>query len=187
LALGEEVATMTSFSNPVGAAAAAATGYVQALLAVLGDRDPFNVLNELLPWLEQRFRGLDDATLRRPEAPGKWSVLEVVQHLADAEMVTGYRVRTVLTQDTPPIPGYDQDGWARTFRYRELPLAEALAQLAALRSANVRLYRSLEPAQWKRAGLHSERGMESVEHMVRMMGGHDLVHRRQIERVLAGR
>jgi DinB superfamily len=176
---------MTTFSNPAGAAAGAATGYVQAILGMLGDRDPLTVLNELVPWIEQRVRGLDDATLRRSESPGKWSVLEVVQHLADAELVTSYRIRIVLTQDTPPLPGYDQDVWAREFRYREVPLGEALGQLAGLRVANLRLLRTLEPAQWKRAGLHSERGMETVEHIVRMMGGHDLVHRRQIERVLA--
>ena len=60
-----------------------------------------------------------------------------------------------------------------------------LAQLGALRTANLRLYRSLGADQRKRAGLHSERGPESVEHILRMIGAHDLVHRRQIERILA--
>src|SRR4029077_6278783 len=137
------------------------------------------------PWVDQRVRGLDDARLRRPEKPGKWSVLEVLQHLADTDLVYGYRLRMILTNDTPPIPGYDQDVWAREFHYRELPLAEPLAKLAALRAANLRLYRSLGPDQRKRAGLHSERGPESVEHILRMVGAHDLVHRRQIERILA--
>jgi hypothetical protein len=176
---------MTTFSNPASAAAGAATGYVQAILGVLGDRDPLVVMSELVPWIEQRVRGLDDAALRRPDALGKWSLVEIVQHLADAELVTSYRIRVVLTQDTPPLAGYDQDVWARGLHYREVPLADALGQLAALRRANLRLLRSLDAPQWKRAGLHSERGMESVEHIVRMLGGHDLVHRRQIDRVLA--
>ena len=159
--------------------------YVRALLAVLGDRDPLAVMTELVPWAEQTVRGLDPATLRRPEAPGKWSVLEVLHHLADTELVYGYRVRMVLTQDNPPLPGYDQDLWAQTFRYREAPLTDVLSQLGVLRGVNLRLFQSLEPAQWKRAGLHSERGPESVEHIVRMIGAHDLVHRRQIERILS--
>lgn len=175
---------MTTLSNPAGNAAAAASGYVQALFDILGDREPLTVLSELIPWLDGKVRGLDDARLRRPEAPGKWSVIEIMQHLADAEMVVGFRVRMALTQDTPALPGYDQDAWVRTLRYREVPLSEALAQLASFRAADLRLYRSLEPAQWQRAGLHSERGLETVQHMVRMMAGHDLVHRRQIERVL---
>ncbi len=177
---------MTTFSNPAGTAAADAQGYTRALLALLGDRDPLAVMAELVPWLDERVRALDDARLRRPEKPGKWSVLEVVQHLADTELVYGYRVRMILTQDTPPIPGYDQDAWAREFRYRDLPAEEALAQVGALRAANLRLYRSLGPEQRRRAGLHSERGPESVEHILRMVGAHDLVHRRQIERILAG-
>jgi hypothetical protein len=134
---------MTTFSNPAGTAAADAQGYTKALLAVLGDRDPLAVMGELIPWLDQRVRGLDDARLRRPEKPGKWSVLEVVQHLADTELVYGYRVRMILTQDTPPIPGYDQDAWAREFHYRDLPVGEVLAQVGALRAANLRLYRSV--------------------------------------------
>lgn len=177
---------MTSFSNPAGSAGAAAASYTKALLDLLGDRDPLAVMAELVPWLDQRVGALDDATLRRPEKPGKWCVLEVVQHLADTELVYGYRVRTMLTQDAPPIPGYDQDVWARTFGYRDLPLAQVRAQVAALRAANLRLYRSLDAAQLARTGLHSERGPESVGHTLRMMGGHDLVHRRQIERILAG-
>jgi len=175
---------MTTFSNPAGTAPAAAAGYTRAILEVLGDRDPLVVMTELVPWIEQRVRGLDATVLRKPEAPGKWSAMEVVHHLADTELVYGFRLRMILTQDTPPLQGYDQDAWARTFRYREMPLPDVLAQLAVLRGANLRLLRGLEPAQWKRAGLHSERGLESVEHIVRMIGGHDLVHRRQLDRIL---
>ena len=61
----------------------------------------------------------------------------------------------------------------------------ALGQLRGVRTANLRLWRSLTPAQLERVGLHSERGPESVDLVLRMMGGHDLVHRRQIDRVLA--
>jgi hypothetical protein len=59
-----------------------------------------------------------------------------------------------------------------------------MAQLAGVRNANLRLYRSLAPAELKRAGQHAERGAESVGHIIRMMAGHDLVHRRQLERIL---
>jgi hypothetical protein len=177
--------TQSPFSNPAGSALAEAQGYTQALLEVIGDRDPLAVMAELVPWVEQRVQSLDEAALRRPEKPGKWSVLEVLQHLADTELVYGYRVRMILTQDEPPIPGYDQDVWAQSFRYRDLPVADTLAQLRALRPANLRLYRSLDAAQRRRVGLHSERGPESVEHIMRMVGAHDLVHRRQIDRIIA--
>jgi len=174
-----------SFANPAGNAAAAAGAYVRALLDLLGDRDPLAVAAELVPWLERRTAGLPDAVLRRPEAPGKWSAIEVIQHLADSEMVYAWRTRLLLTQDGPAIQGFDQDAWARTLRYAEMPLDLALAQLGGMRGANLRLWRSLTPEQRARVGVHSERGPESVDLLIRLMGAHDLVHRRQIDRVLA--
>jgi DinB superfamily len=174
----------TALSNPASSAPGAGSEYTQAILAALGDRDPLVVLAELVPWLKARFLSVDDDRLRRPEAAGKWSAIEVVQHLADSELVVGWRVRIILTQEAPALQGYDQNAFARDLRYRDVPLAEAMGQLAALRAANLRLYRSLAPAELARAGMHSERGSESVGHIIRMMGGHDLVHRRQIDRIL---
>jgi hypothetical protein len=172
-----------TFSNPAGNAPAAASGYVRALLDLLGTRNPIEVLGELLPWLDHRLRGVVDATLRRPEKPGKWSVIDVIQHLADSDLVAGFRTRMVLTEDRPVLQGYDQDRWASEFRYREVSLSQALDQLRGLRMANLHLWKHLTPAQLERVGLHSERGPESAGHIIRLMAAHDLVHRRQIDRI----
>jgi hypothetical protein len=172
-----------TFSNPAGNASAAASGYVRALLDLLGTRNPIEVLGELLPWLDHRLRGIVDATLRRPEKLGKWSVIDVIQHLADSELVAGFRIRMVLSEDRPALQGYDQDRWASEFRYREVSLGQALDQLRGLRMANLHLWKHLTPAQLERVGLHSERGPESAAHIIRLMAAHDLVHRRQIDRI----
>jgi hypothetical protein len=174
-----------TFSNPAGSAAASARTYVRALLEVLGERDPVTVLAELDQWLDRRFEGVPESALARPEAPGKWSAAAVVQHLADSELVLGYRMRMILTEDRPPIQGYDQDRWATTMDYPSIPVAESRAQLRTLRQANLRVLRRLGPPELTRVGIHSERGAESLEHLIKLMGAHDLVHRRQIERVLA--
>jgi DinB superfamily len=173
-----------TFSNPAGTAAAGATAYTRALLEVLGDRDPLEVLGQLLPWLTTRIAALDDTRLRRPEAPGKWSVIEVVQHLADSDLVFGYRLRMIVTEDKPAVPGYDQDAWARTFHYQTVPLDTALDQLRSMRAANLGVLHELTLAQLERVGLHSERGPESAGFLLRLMAAHDLVHRRQIDRIL---
>jgi hypothetical protein len=176
-----------TFSNPAGHAAAAAGAYVRALLDLLGPRDPLAVMAELLPWLDGRLRGVPEAALRRAEGPDKWSVVQVVQHLADSDLVAGYRIRMVVAEDRPALQGYDQDRWATEFEYDHAPLPAALDQLRALRTANLRLWSRLTPAQLDRIGLHSERGPESAGHILRLMAGHDLVHRRQIDRILAVR
>ena len=174
-----------TFSNPAVSATGAASSYVQALLDVIGTRDPLAVMAELVPWLDNRLRDISEPELRRPEAPGKWSVLQVVQHLADSDMVMGYRIRMILTQDRPPLPGYDQDQWAGVLQYNEVPIAIALGQLRSLRAANLHLWTRLTRQQLERVGLHAERGPESVDHLLRLLGAHDLVHRRQIDRILS--
>jgi hypothetical protein len=172
-----------TFSNPAGAATAGAAAYVRALLELLGDRDPVAVLERLPEDLAAAVAGLDDAALRRPEREGKWSVVEVVQHLADSEIVYGYRARLIVAEDRPAIPGYDQDAWARRLRYRQVALADALEQLGVLRRANLRWLATLGPEERRRAGVHAERGVESVEQIVRLLAAHDLVHLRQIARI----
>ncbi|MFL5531633.1 MAG: DinB family protein [Gemmatimonadales bacterium] len=174
-----------TFSNPAGNASAAAGGYVRALLDLLGPRDPLEVMAELLPWLEARISGVAEPALRKPEAPGKWSVAQVVQHLADSDLVAGYRIRMVVAENSPRLQGYDQDRWATEFQYDQVLLAAALDQLRSLRIANLRLWSRLTPDQLQRVGIHSERGPESAGHILRLMGAHDLVHRRQIDRILA--
>lgn len=175
-----------TFSNPAGSAAVGgAAAYTRALLNVLGTRDPLDVLQELIPWLTGRTSALEKAILRRAEAPGKWSVIEVVQHLADSDLVFGFRLRMILTENKPPLQGYDQDAWARTFQYGDVELDTALDQLRGLRAANFHVLRRVSAAQLDRVGLHSERGPESAGALLRLMAGHDLVHRRQIDRILS--
>ena len=123
--------------------------------------------------------------LRRPEAPGKWSVVEVIQHLADSDLVFGFRLRMILTEDKPPLQAYDQDEWARTFDYRHVELELARDQLRSVRAANLHVLRTVSAEQMERVGLHSERGPESAGFLLRLMAAHDLVHRRQIDRILA--
>jgi len=174
---------MSVFTNPAGAAAAAGKSYVRALLEVLGDEEPLIVLAELPGALRVLTRGLPRRALRRPEAPGKWSIVDVIQHLADSEVVFSYRVRMALAQDRPRLEGYDQDLWAARLRYRDATLASALAVLRPLRAANLRLLRSLDEDELQRVAVHVERGPGSVEDMIRMAAAHDLVHRRQIARI----
>lgn len=176
---------MTTFTNPAGRAPDAAAGYVRSILALLGERDPLEVQSRLLDELRAALAGLSESALHRPEAPGKWSIAGVVQHLADSEVVIGWRLRLVLGQDRPPITGFDQDGWAQGLDYAHADVPAALRLLAANREANLALLRRLTPAQWAREGEHSERGPESVALMAKLYAGHDLAHLAQIRRIRA--
>ena len=157
--------------------------YALGLLNRLGDRDLMASLEAAPAALRTLFDGLDDATIRRPEAPGKWSMIEVAHHLADSDMVVGVRIRMIVAQDRPPIVAYDQDLWVEKLGYRQAVLSDVLTQFDVLRSANVRLARRLSPAELERYGVHSERGGESAGYLLHLVAGHDLVHLDQLARI----
>ncbi|MEP6572804.1 MAG: DinB family protein [Gemmatimonadota bacterium] len=157
--------------------------YVAGLFAVLGSRNPREVLGETAALLRQAVAGLSPAQLSMPEAPGKWSVRQVAQHLADAELVGAFRFRMILAHDGPNLPGYDQDLWAKKLRYQQADIESALGDFEMLRRSNLRIFDGATPEEFKRVMRHEERGDESLEHMLRMYAGHDMVHLRQIARI----
>jgi hypothetical protein len=160
-----------------------AEAYVAALLDLLGSRDPVDVLRQTPDALSARLAGLAPEKITRPEAPGKWSMRDVVQHLADSELVGGFRLRITLAQDRPPVAGYDQDLWADRLRYREIEVSEALEQFHLLRRLNLRYWAGLTEDDLARVAVHGERGEESLGLLRRLYAGHDLAHRRQLERI----
>jgi uncharacterized damage-inducible protein DinB len=121
--------------------------------------------------------------LLQPEMAGKWSIAQVVRHLADAEIVWAWRLRLILAQDRPELTGYDQDRWSARLGYERADAGESLELFSTVRRSNVRLLERATAADLKRVGVHSERGEESLEHLRRLYAGHDLLHLRQIERV----
>jgi DinB superfamily len=179
----EDVA-MSVFSNSASSTPEEIAGYVDALIGLLGDQDPVAVLRET-PHALQQFVAVPEAIVTKPEEPGKWSIRDVVQHLADSELVGGFRLRMVLAHDRPDLTGYDQDRWANRLRYDEVDVHDALQQFIVLRRANLRLWQNLSADDLRRVGLHRERGEENLGHMRRLYAAHDLLHRRQVERIRA--
>ncbi|MEM1041811.1 MAG: DinB family protein [Bacteroidota bacterium] len=160
--------------------------YRAALTKALGDADPYAVLRAMPAWCADVLSETALDRLRMPEAEGKWSVADVVHHLADSDLVWSNRLRRVLAEDRPRIPGYDQDRWADRLGYASQPPDLSVGLFQAVRAANLRLLDAASEHDLQRVGLHGERGEESIADMVRLYAGHDLVHRAQIERILTG-
>src|SRR5882724_12044886 len=125
--------------------------YAESLYAALADRDPIAVFQETPARLRQLTTSVGDAALRRAEREGKWSMLQIAQHLADSELVVGWRYRLISAQDGAPVTAYDQDQWVSSLWRGDERLDDVLAQFEALRAANLRLLARLTPAQWKHA------------------------------------
>jgi len=176
---------MSVFTNRASRSADQARDYTAAILSLVGGREPIDVLRQTPDAVRSKVAGLSESQLSAPEASGKWSMRQVVRHLADSDLVWGYRLRMVLAHDRPTITGYDQDLWADRLRYDRADLEQALQELAVLRRSNLSLLAGASAADRQRVGVHAERGEESVDHMIRMYAGHDLLHLQQLDRIRA--
>jgi hypothetical protein len=174
---------MSVFTNPAGAAIEHARAYVAAILELLGDQDPIAVLRETTNQLDRFVQTTPRHVLARPEAPDKWSMGQVLAHLADSDLVWGWRLRLILAQDRPPLTGYDQDKWASRLGYADADPRDSLALFSILRKTNLRLVERASAEDLQRVGVHVERGEESLAHQLKLYAGHDILHLNQLERI----
>lgn len=112
---------------------------------------------------------------------GGWSPPEVAAHLADVELVDGWRFRQTLAADEPELEPFDQDAWAAALRYGERDVETSLSAYAAQRAVNVELLRGLSDAEWLRRFRHREFGTHPLRVLVRHIADHDIEHLRQIQ------
>jgi hypothetical protein len=161
--------------------------YVQRISGKVAGKDPLKMQAATAQKLSKLVKGKTPASLRKRPAPDKWSTTEILAHLADAEIVVSWRMRSILGAPGTPIQAYDQDAWVISGHYEKRDPRKSLEQFRLLREANLALLKTLKPEQWKHCGLHSERGEESIERIVHMMAGHDLNHLEQIEKLTAAK
>ena len=161
--------------------------YIERILGNLGGLDGRKVQAATPKQLKRLLKGASAAQLWKKPGSERWSVAEILAHLADAELVVGWRVRSILGASGTPIQAFDQNSWVVAGHYAKRNPHKSLEEFRNLREMNLALYKSLDPEQWKCHGIHAERGIETVEHIVRLMAGHDLNHTRQIEQILASK
>lgn len=114
-------------------------------------------------------------------APGKWSPAEIVAHLADCELVFGFRLRQTLAEDAPTIQPFDQEKWAA--QYGGISAGQALGVFKAMRGWNLQLLKNAGPDAAGRPVTHPERGTMTFQTIVETMAGHDLNHIAQLKRM----
>ncbi len=159
--------------------------YTQRILANAQGQDPIKVQSTTNKKLTRLIKGVPTSRLRKRPAPERWSVAEILAHLADVEIVIGWRMRSILGDPGTPVQAYDQNAWVISGHYEKRDPGKSIELQRVVREANLALLKSLSPDQWKQFGQHAERGQESIEHIVRMVAGHDINHIRQIERILS--
>ncbi len=161
--------------------------YTERLLSYTTGREPLSLQMAAPRKLAALLKGKNKKQLTRRPAPNKWSIAEIAAHLADAEVAISWRLRQILGTNAIPIQAYDQDQWAKTFDYAHRDPKQSLETFRVLRESNIALLKAVSRKLWENYGVHQERGNESVNHMVRMVAGHDLNHLKQIQTIISGR
>ena len=152
----------------------------------LGTQDPMKVLAATPARIDALIRGLTPRQLGKKPKPGKWSIQEIISHLAETEMVNCCRARWIAFEDKPTLVPFDQEKWATGWAREKEPPAETLERLRLLRKSFVRLFRGVPKADFKRTGHHLERGVVTLKEQMETAAGHDLNHLEQIKRLAAG-
>lgn len=155
--------------------------YIKRILGYVEGQDAIKVQKGTAGRLKKAISGLTAAQLKWRPQPAKWSIAEIVAHLADAEIVASWRMRSVIGENGVTIQPFDQDAWASTFNYRNRDTKRSLETFRVLRENNLAMLKEIPKETWDSYGMHLERGKETIAHLARMFAGHDTNHVLQVE------
>jgi uncharacterized damage-inducible protein DinB len=147
----------------------------------LGERDARQTISETPEKLTELSHKLGPNGFERASGPGKWTIAEILCHLADCEIAFGFRLRQALAEPHHTIQPFDQDAWARN--YRQLDVHAALETFSVLRRWNAAFIKAAPQEAYSKAVTHPERGTMTFQTLVETMAGHDLHHLRQLEAI----
>ncbi len=146
----------------------------------LGKRDPLMVAAATPTKIRSLIRGLSARQLNKRPAPGKWSIGEIISHLAETDLVMLCRARWIAFEDNPTLVPFNQEKWAAGWARERESVAEVLERLSSVRRSQIRLFRSVPKEDFKRTGFHTERGTVTLREQLETVAGHDLNHLQQI-------
>lgn len=148
----------------------------------LGDTRPHDVLEMTAVTIARLVRNSDNAQLTRTPAPGKWSIRDILCHLADCEITFAFRLRQTVAEERHVLQPFNQDAWATP--YHALDARDALDSFAAFRRWNLLFIRAVGPEAESKIVTHPERGEMTFLTIVETMAGHDRNHLGQIENLI---
>jgi len=158
--------------------------YKARILSFVEGKDPLEVQRRSPALLEQLIEGVVESKLYERPEPAKWSVGELVAHLADAEIGCSWRYRQMIEHNGCPLSPYDQELWNTLGDYGSRRLSESLPLFRLLRENNLRMLEGLTAEQWESFGMHAERGRMTVRDLAQQIAGHDLNHVEQIRKIV---
>jgi len=158
--------------------------YISRILGYVEGQDAIKVQRTTPGRLKKAIAGLTPTQLKWRPQPAKWSIAEILAHLADSEIVASWRMRSVIGENGITIQPYDQDAWASVFHYQGRDAKRSLELFGRLRENNLAMLKEISKETWDNYGMHLERGKETIAHLARMFAGHDTNHALQVEGIV---
>lgn len=158
--------------------------YISRILGYVEGQDALKVQRSTAAKLKKAIQGLTLRQLKWRPDPAKWSIAEVLAHLADTEIAGSWRMRSVIGENGVTTQPFDQDAWASVFNYAARNPHRSLETFRVLRENNLAMLKEIPREAWDHYGMHLERGKETLAHIVRMFAGHDTNHLLQVEKIV---
>ena len=159
-------------------------GYLARIREHASGKDALQTQAQSASVLAELIARIPNAQLTNRPAAGRWSIGEILAHLAEDEIATAWRYRQMVEHSGIELSGFDQDLWARLGNYATRSPQESLELFRLLRNANLEFLRGLSAEQMDCFGIHAERGRITVRDLATHMAGHDANHIEQIRRIL---
>jgi hypothetical protein len=161
------------------------TAYLARIRELAAAQDPLAAQAQTPVLLAELIANISSVRLTSRPALDKWSIGEIIAHLAEDEIATAWRYRQMVEHSGIALAGFDQDLWARLGNYPARDPQDSLVLFRLLRNANLEFLRALSPEQWECFGIHAERGSITLRDLATHMAGHDANHVQQIQRILS--
>ena len=159
--------------------------YLERIRRYAVGSDPLVLQQEAPAVLAELIATASDGALTTRPSEGKWSVGEILAHMAEDEIATAWRYRQMVEHSGIDLAGFDQDMWAHKGEYGARSPRESIDLFRLLRAANLQFLGHLAPEAWECCGIHAERGRVTVRELAAHMAGHDANHIEQIRRILS--
>ncbi len=152
---------------------------------LLDGRDPADVLRATPARLTKVLSGMTPEQIEYKPAPQKWSIREILSHIADCEIAWAWRLRLIYGSDNPTLQPFEQDAWANAYEGAGYTAEAARSTWSAARRWNLALIETLTPEQKQRPATHPELGAITLWTVAEIAAGHDVHHLTQLEKVAA--
>jgi hypothetical protein len=149
--------------------------YYGRYVAMVTDPDVAAALEHQLKSTLALLETISEETANYRYEPGKWSIKQLVGHIADTERIFAHRALRFARNDKTELPGFDENAYAANAIFENLPLSSVIEEYAAVRQASIVFFKHLDKDAWNRWGVANKNDV-TVRAIAFMIAGHELHH-----------